>query len=147
MSSNMHSWWRGQSPVSNPSSSGPYHSSLNSKDNIHHLCHPEPGRLPVIQILSLSHTKLMQHTPNPVEFCRNYHKLSSSLIPHAEPKWLAWLMNQPLSTSVYVVLHVLQGHLLKRKPEKRQPEHWLNDISFSVSLTTHKKRGCSSNTS
>lgn len=35
----------------------------------------------------------------------------------------------------------------QRKPEKRQPEHWLNDISFSVSLTTHRKRGCSSNTS
>lgn len=53
-------------------------------------------------------------TPKPVKLCRKSYNLSSSLIPHAEPKCLAWLTNQPLTTSVYVVLHLLKVIYSKR---------------------------------
>lgn len=131
--SNMQLWWRSQSPLSNPSFSGLYHSSLNSKDKIYHLCHPDAVRLPVSQILYLL------HTPKPVKLYRKSHKLSSSLISHAEPKCLAWLMNQPLTTSVCVVLHLLQDHLLKESLERGNVNtDWHK--SFSLSHKTQEKQ-------
>lgn len=130
--SNMQLWWRSQSPLSNPSFSGLYHSLLNSKNKIYHLCHPDAVRLPVSQILYLL------HTPKPVKLYRKSHKLSSSLISHAEPKCLAWLMNQPLTTPVCVVLHLLQDHLLKESLEKGQCKHWLTQVFFTLSQNTGK---------
>lgn len=53
--------------------------------------------------LWLKHWCLLHTPPKLVKLCRKSHKLSSLLISHVEPKWLAWLTNQPLTTSVYVV--------------------------------------------
>lgn len=108
-----------EEPNQSPSSSCLCHGSLNTKNNMHHLATSNQWGSLLLKYYACP-TQSSSSVPQSLTNCRN-NTFSSSLIPHAELNWLAWLTVHSLTTSVYVVLHLLQGHLLS-EPEKRQPE-------------------------